>query len=73
MKKYISELGYDYTEYIKSEEDIEKFIRICEYEEKCKGVPLKDCIESVIACTNLDAELRKINRKVILQKDPLSN
>ena len=73
MKSYVSVLGYDYTKFVNSEEDINIFLRICECEEKCKGVPLKDCIEYVVEAANLDAKLRKVDRKVILQNDPKLN
>lgn len=73
MKSYVSALGYDYTKFVNSEEDINMFLRICECEEKSKNVPLKDCIDYVVEAVNLDAKLRKIDRKVILQNDPKLN
>lgn len=67
QKKYVSFLGYDYTDYVKTEEDEKKFERLCECEKKSKGVPLKDCVQYVVECLNLDAELRNLKRKCHLQ------
>lgn len=62
-KKYISTLGYDYTEYVKTEEDIKDFNEICRLEANCKNVPAKDCIHDVAACLNLDRKLRFKDKK----------
>lgn len=71
-KTYISALGYDYTQYIKTDEDIADFNEICRLEERCKNVPAKDCIHNVAACLNLDRKLRfkgKKYGKVTVQSD----
>jgi hypothetical protein len=57
-KKYVSFLGRDYTQYVKTEEDVKKFERLCECEKRTKGVLLKDCVHDVAEVLNLDRELR---------------
>lgn len=57
-KKYVSFLGYDYTQYVLSEEDVKDFEELCRLEEACKGVPMKECVHDVAACLNLDRKLR---------------
>lgn len=77
-KKFISETGTDYTDYIKNEQDEKDFYRICELENGCKGVLLKDCVYLVAECMNLDRKLRFGNLgkpvgKVIVQGNPKLN
>lgn len=56
--KYVSFLGYDYTQYVLTEEDVKDFTELCRLEEACKGVSAKHCINDVVACLNLDRKLR---------------
>jgi len=72
-KKYVSYLGYDYTQYVKTKEDEEKFDRLCECERKSKGVPLKDCVLFVAEALNLDSELRSLKRRAHVQGNANSN
>lgn len=62
--KYISFLGYDYTEYVKTEEDIADFKELCRREEASKGVALKICINDVAECLRLDRKLRGKGKNV---------
>ena len=63
-KLYVSYLGYDYTQYVKTEEDVTKFNKLCECEKKTKGVLLRDCVQYVAETLNLDRELRSGKRNV---------
>ena len=66
-KRYVSFLGYDYTDYVKTEEDEKDFERLCECEKKSKGVLFKDCVQYVAEALNLDAKLRNLKRRVHVQ------
>lgn len=66
-KKYVSYLGYDFTDYVKTEEDVKKFNRLCECEKRTKGVPLKDCVHDVAEVLNLSRELKGGVRNVFVQ------
>lgn len=68
-KRYVSFLGYDYTDYVKTDEDVKLFNRLCECEEKSKGVALRDCVHYVAEALNLDSQLRSLKRKVYVQGD----
>ncbi len=72
-KKYVSHLGYDYTKYVKTQSDVEKFNRLCECEKKSEGVLLKDCVHFVAEVLNLDAELRNLSRRASVQGSASSN
>jgi hypothetical protein len=65
-KKYVSYLGYDFTQYVKTEEDVTKFNRICELE-KLTQRPLKECVHEVAEVLNLSAELKGHKRHVYVQ------
>ena len=66
-KRYVSFLGYDYTNYVKTDEDVKDFERLCECEKKSKGVLLRDCVLYVAEALNLDSKLRDLKRKVHVQ------
>jgi len=66
-KKYVSYLGYDFTQYVKTEEDVKKFERLCECEKRTKGVPLRDCVHDVAEVLNLSAELKGNPRRAFVQ------
>jgi hypothetical protein len=66
-KKYVSYLGYDYTQYVHTQEDVDKFNKLCEHEKKTKGVVLRDCVHDVAEVLNLDRELRGHKRNVYVQ------
>jgi len=66
-KKYVSYLGYDFTQYVKTEEDVAKFEKLCECEKRTKGVPLRDCVHDVAEVLNLSAELKGHRRHVQVQ------
>jgi len=57
-KQYISYLGYDYTQYVETEEDVKTFNKLCEAEKKTKGIPLRECVHDVALVLNLDAKIR---------------
>ena len=57
-KKYISPVGTDLTDFIKTDEDIRLFEEMCRCEERTKGVLLKDCIEDVVRALQIDRQLR---------------
>ena len=66
-KKYVSYLGYDFTQYVKTEEDVAKFNKLCELEKKTEGVQLRDCVHEVAEVLNLSAELKGHKRHVFVQ------
>lgn len=66
-KKYISHLGYDYTPYVKTDDDIADFHALCDAERLSDGVPLSKCVHHVAKALNLDAKLRGRKRKVLVQ------
>jgi hypothetical protein len=72
-KKYVSFLGYDYTQYVKTEGDVKKFERLCECEKRTKDVPLKDCVHDVAEVLNLDSELKGGRRRAHVQGSVGSN
>ena len=63
----MSYLGYDFTQYVKTEEDVEKFNRLCECEKRTKGVPLRDCVYDVAEVLNLSAELKGRPKRAFVQ------
>jgi hypothetical protein len=71
-KKYVSHLGYDYTEFVKTDEDRKKFERLCECE-KNSHRPLKECVNDVAEVLNLDAELRGFKKRAYVQGNANSN
>ena len=71
-KKYVSYLGYDFTQYVKTDEDVAKFNRICELE-KLTQRPLKECVHEVAEVLNLSAELKGHKRHVYVQGKVGSN
>jgi len=66
-KTYVSYLGFDLTQYVKTEEDVEKFNRLCELEKKTEGVPLRDCVHEVAEVLNLSAELKGRPKRAFVQ------
>lgn len=72
-KKYVSYLGYDYTQYVKTEDDVKKFEKLCELEKKTKGVKLNLCVNEVAEVLNLDRELRGRKRNVSVQGEVGTN
>jgi hypothetical protein len=65
-KKYVSFLGYDFTQYVKTQEDVDKFNKLCELE-KLTQRPLKECVNEVAEVLNLSAELKGHRRHVYVQ------
>ena len=63
-KQYVSYLGYDFTQYVKTQEDVEKFNKLNECEKRTKGVPLRDCVHDVAEVLNLSRELKGGKRNV---------
>jgi len=63
----VSFLGYDYTQYVKTDDDVKKFEKLCELEKKTKGVVLRECVNEVAEVLNLDRELRGRKRNVFVQ------
>jgi hypothetical protein len=72
-KKYISPLGVDFTEFIKTEENKKDFEKLCEHEEKCKGVSLKDSFKDVVEALNLEAKLKGKPKRAFIQAGPGMN
>lgn len=74
-KQYIAVSGHDFTPYIHTQEDVDKFEKMCELESKTVGVPVKDCINEVVEALNLGRELQGIKHKVIYlgEQDPKNN
>lgn len=67
VKKYVSYLGYDFTQYVKTEEDVKKFEKLCECEKRTEGVSLRDCVHDVAEVLNLSRELKGGVRNVHVQ------
>jgi hypothetical protein len=72
-KKYVSYLGYDFTQYVKTDEDVKKFEKVCELEKKCENVALRDCVHDVAEVLNLSAELKGHKRHVYVQGNVNNN
>lgn len=72
QKKYVSHLGFDYTEFIKTEEQIKDFEKMCEHE-KNTHKPVRECIHDVVAALNLDRKLRGKKQNVFIQAGPKYN
>ena len=72
QKQYVSYLGYDYTQHVKTEDDVKDFEELCRLEPLTKR-PLKECVEEVVKVLRLDRKLRGSKAKVILQKDARLN
>lgn len=72
-KRYVSHLGHDYTDFVKTDEDRKKFERLCECERQSDGVLLRDCVHFVAEALNLDAELKGHGRRVYVQGNANSN
>jgi len=62
-KQYVSYLGYDFTQYVKTQEDVEKFNKLNELE-KLTERPLKECVREVAEVLNLSRELKGGKRNV---------
>lgn len=62
----MSYLGYDFTQYVKTEEDVEKFNRLCELEKQTQR-PLRECVNEVAEVLNLSRELKGLKRNVHVQ------
>jgi len=73
LKKYVSYLGYDFTQYIKTDEDVAKFEKVCELEKKTEGVPLRDCVYEVAEVLNLSTELKGRPKRAFVQGNVGSN
>lgn len=76
MKQFISPTGFDYTEYIETEENLKDFEKICELEESVRNVPFKECTHRVAEAINLDRKLRSRGvpyAKVLVQGNPNLN
>lgn len=71
-KQYVSYLGYDFTQYVKTEEDVDKFNRLCELEKKTKR-PLAECVHEVAEVLNLSRELKGGKRNVHVFGNPKDN
>jgi hypothetical protein len=71
-RTYVDLIGHDFTQYVKTEEDVELFERMVEHEEKCKGIPVQECIHDVIAALNLGRELQGIKQKVYITNPKLN-
>lgn len=66
--------GFDYVDFLTSEENMKKFRRLQALIPELKGVPAKDCIEQIIEFTKLDRELRGLKpAKFIMVPDPKLN
>lgn len=74
-KQYIAPSGHDFTPYVHTPEDVEKFEKMSELEMQCIGVPAKECINQVVESLNLGRELQGIEHKVIYigQQNPELN
>ena len=59
----MSYLGYDFTQYVKTQEDVDKFNKLCELEKLTKR-PLKECVNEVAEVLNLSRELKGGKRNV---------
>lgn len=68
-QKFISPLGYDYTQYITSDEQEKLFHRLCIAELNSKK-PLAECYRDVVEALNLDAELRGRPKRAFIQANP---
>ena len=68
--KYISPVGSDFTDFVNTEEDYNKFQRISELETSTIGVPAKDCMDAVVEALNLGRELQGIKARVNHIKGP---
>jgi len=71
-KQYVSYLGYDYTQHVKTEENVKDFEELCRLEALTQR-PLKECVAEVVKVLNLDRKLRGIKAKVHLQRDARLN
>lgn len=72
MSDFIS-AGFDYIDFIKSDDDMKKFNRMKELEKELHK-PVKECLDAVIEYTKLDRELRGIGPiKIIVQNNPKLN
>jgi len=71
-KQYVSYLGYDFTQYVKTQEDVDKFNKLCELEKLTKR-PLKECVREVVQVLNLSAELKGEGKRAHLQGDVRDN
>lgn len=70
-KQYISPLGFDFTEFVKTDEDIKMFEEMSESESRTKGVRLKDCIEDVVKALRLGRILKGGDpNTVVMAKTP---
>lgn len=72
-EKFVSTLGYDYTEFVTTQEKREAFDKLCELELKTKR-PLKECVHEVAEVLRLDGFLRTgKTRKVFVQGNVSDN
>ena len=70
--KYIDLIGWDYTEFIKTKKDIILFEEMIDFQEKTKGLLLKDCIVDFIAALKISRILRGMDpEEIVLAKTPL--
>jgi len=62
QKQYVSYLGYDFTQYVNTDEDVKLFNKICELE-KLTQRPMKECISEVVEVLNLSDKLKGRTQK----------
>ena len=71
-KKYIDNLGTDFTEYITTPEKELLFNKMCELELKCKR-PIKECYREIVEVLNLEAEIKGKPKRAFIQGNPKDN
>lgn len=64
-RQYISLItGEDFSPYIHNQDDLDKFQKMCELQEKCVGLTAGECIEDIVDALNLSRELKGISQRV---------
>ena len=71
-KKYIDSLGVDFTDYIKTDENIKDFEKLCECQDNSHK-PLKECVQHVVEAINLSAKLKGQPKRAFIQAGPEYN
>ena len=72
-KEYIAPTGHDFTQYVRTKEDAEKFDQMAKLEEECRGVPAAECIHKVVQALNMGRELMGVKARVMIQGNPKLN
>ena len=73
-KKYISYFGDDYTQYIKDQNDIDKFNRLCDYEKKSnEKIPMILKINNLNKAINIIFELKGIKKNISIECNIINN